>query len=214
LNTVYGIFEMGILSSSTSVTRYRVDGQMENPIIDKIGEGLIKGIITDIDNQPSEQTVGWTSFKNPFEPNFEGSSFLVGTYVVFSLRIDKKTIPPKLLQKHLATEMAQRLKAQERDFLSNEEKKALKDQIVQRLNQKMPAIPNVYDVVWQYERGHLWFFSNLKSANENLETHFFKSFGLHLIRLIPYTLALFDPALSDNSRDALEKLSFAENGDG
>jgi recombination associated protein RdgC len=204
---------MGILSSSTSVTRYRVEGRLENPIIDKICEGLNKGIITDIDNQPSEQTVGWTSFKSPFAPDFEGSNFLVGTYVVFSLRIDKKSIPPKLLQKHLAAESAQRLKAQERDFLSNEEKNALKDQIILRLNQKMPAVPSVYDVVWQYEPGHLWFFSNLKSANEHLETHFLKNFGLHLIRLIPYTLALFDPALSGSSREALEKLSFVENGD-
>jgi recombination associated protein RdgC len=204
---------MGILSSSTSVTRYRVDGRLDNPIIEKIADGLKKGIITDIDNQPSEQAVGWTSFQSPFEPDFEGSRFLVGTYVVFSLRIDKKTIAPKLLQKHMASESAQLLKVREREFLSKEEKKALKDQIVQRLNQKMPAVPSVYDIVWQYEKEVLWFFSNLKSANEHLETHFFKSFGLHLIRLIPYTLALFDPALSPSHRDALEKLSFDDSKD-
>lgn len=204
---------MGILSSSTSVTRYRVDGRLDNPIIEKITDGLTKGIITDIDNQPSEQAVGWTSFQSPFEPDFEGSRFLVGTYVVFSLRIDKKTIAPKLLQKHLASESAHLLKVREREFLSKEEKKALKEQIVQRLNQKMPAVPNVYDIVWQYEQQVLWFFSNLKSANEQLETHFFKSFGLHLIRLIPYTLALFDSALSPSQRDALEKLSFDESKD-
>jgi recombination associated protein RdgC len=204
---------MGILSSSTSVTRYRVEGRLDDPVIDTIAAGLRKGIITDIDNQPSEQTVGWTSFQTPYDPDFERSPFLIGTYVVFSLRIDKKTIAPKLLQKHLASETARLLAAREREFLSKEEKKALKEQVVQRLNQKMPAVPSVYDVVWHYEKGHLWFFSNLKSANEHLETHFFKSFGLHLIRLIPYTLALFDPALPDSARDALEKLSFAENKD-
>jgi recombination associated protein RdgC len=202
---------MGLLSATASVTRYRVDGQLENPIIETIAQGLKKGIVADIDNQPSEQSTGWTSFQNPFEPDFEGSSFLVGAHIVFSLRIDKKTIPPKLFQKHFAAESAQRLKTLERQFLSNDEKKALKEQIIQRLNQKMPATPNVYDVVWQYERGLLWFFSNLKSANEQLETLFFKSFKLHLIRLIPYTMAMFDPALSGAQRDALEKLSLAEN---
>jgi recombination associated protein RdgC len=204
---------MGILSSSTSVTRYRVDGRLDNPIIDNIAAGLVKGIITDIDNQPSEQTAGWTSFQTPFEPDFEGSRFLVGAYIVFALRVDKKSLPPKLLEKHLAAESAQLLKVREREFLSKEEKKALKDQIIQRLHQKMPAVPSVYDVIWQYEKAQLWFFSNLKSANEHLETLFFKSFGLHLIRLIPYTQALFDPSLSDERRDALEKLSFVENGD-
>ncbi|RJQ68953.1 MAG: exonuclease [Desulfobacteraceae bacterium] len=205
---------MGLLSATTSAVRYRVDGQVEHPVLETIAQGLKKGVITDIDNQPSEQTAGWTSFRNPFEPDFEGSSFLVGTYILFSLRIDKKTIPPKLLQKHFSAESAQRLKALDREFLSNEEKKGLKDQIILRLNQKMPATPNIYDVVWQYEKGLLWFFSTLKSANELLETLFFKSFGLHLIRMIPYTMALFNPEITGAQRDALEKLAFAENGDG
>jgi DNA recombination-dependent growth factor C len=201
---------MGLLSSTTSANQYRVEGQLDKAIIETVGAALKKYAITEIDGQPSDQSAGWTSFQNPFQPDFEASPYLLGTHFVFSLRIDKKAIPAKLIQKQFSEESARRLKKLEREFLSKEEKKALKEKIVQKLNQTMPATPSVYDVVWQYEKAVLWFFSNLKSANEQLETLFFKSFGLHLIRLIPYTMAAFDSSLTDTHRDALEKLAFAE----
>ena len=54
-------------------------------------------------------------------------------------------------------------------------------------------------------------FSNLKSANEALETLFIKSFGLHLIRLFPYTTADLIAGLSDHERDLLEKLEQSQS---
>jgi DNA recombination-dependent growth factor C len=198
---------MGLLSASTSVTRYKLEGKLNEPVIDTISEGLIKHTITDIDGEPSEQVSGWTSFKHPYEPIFEGSTFIIGSYVVFSLRIDKKTVPAKLIQKHCIAEWGKRLKALERDFLSRDEKKNIKESVIAHLNTKMPATPHTYDVVWQYEIGDLWFFSNLKKSNEQFETLFFKSFGLHPMRLIPYTMASMNASLTKDERDQLNQLT-------
>jgi recombination associated protein RdgC len=198
---------MGLLSATTSLSRYKVDGKLDDPIIDSIAAGLKKNTITDIDGNPSDRAVGWSSFQDPFKPDFDGSSFMIGTSIVFALRIDKKSIPHKMIQKHVAAESAKRLNDLGRDFLSANEKKMIKDHVINLLSLKMPATPNVYDIVWQYETGDVWFFSNLKSANEELETLFIKSFGVNLVRSIPYTMAALDKRLTTAEQDALNKLS-------
>ena len=191
-----------------------MDGKIEEPLLDTIAAGLKKNTIADIDDNPSEQAVGWASFQDPFKTNFEGSSFMLGTSIVFALRIDKKSIPSKMVQKHVAKESARRLEELGRDFLSSNEKRAIKDLVLNRLNLKMPSTPNIYDIVWQYEDGELWFLSNLKSANEELETLFIKSFGVRLVRAIPYTMAAMDKQMTADKLDQLNRLSASQQDNG
>jgi hypothetical protein len=184
-----------------------VEGDIADPIIETIAVGLKRNAISEIDDNPSEMGAGWTNHKDPYSPNFENSNFLVGSYIVFSLRIDKKTVPSKMVQKHFAAECSKRLKESGRDFLSSNEKKMIKDHVINLLNLKIPSTPNVYDILWRYESRDVWFFSNLKTANEQLESLFAKSFHLRLIRKIPYTMAYLDQNLSNNEKDVLTKLS-------
>ena len=201
---------MGILSASVSVTRYRVQGKIKAPVTENITNGLKDNTIAEIDNQISEKSVGWTSFDKPFQPNFEGSSFVYGSYFVFSLRIDKKNITPKVLKKQYTIEAAKRMAESGRDYLSKAEKKLVKDHVISGLCLRIPATPNVYDLVWNHEDSSVWFFTNLKAANEELETLFTKSFGLSLIRMFPYTAAELSSGLSNTQRDELQKISLTQ----
>lgn len=198
---------MGLLSSSVSIAQYRVEGKLEKPVIETVARCLKKNVIPDVDEDIADRTVGWTSFDKPFNPDFDGSSFLIGTYFVFSLRIDKKTVPTSLIRKHCAMETAKRLAATGRKYLSRDEKSMIREQVTSVLTLRIPATPNVYDLIWNYEESSLWFFSTLKSANEELETLFFRSFQLPLIRLFPYTTADLAMGLSDTQRDNLVKLT-------
>ncbi len=198
---------MSILSSSVSITRYRVHGKIDSPVIETVGNGLNKHIISEIDDQSSDRTTGWTSFAKPFQPDFSGSSFVYGPYFVFALRIDKKNIPSKVIKKHYTLEADLRMTQSGRQFLSKTEKKQLKDHVINVLSLRIPATPNVYDVIWNYEEKKLWFFSNLKAANEELETLFSQSLKLALIRIFPYTAADMCSELSDSQRDDLQQLT-------
>jgi len=197
---------MGLLSSRMSITRYQVTGQPDGSVHETVYQGLKQHAIPKIEDDGAEATVGWTSFEAPYAPDFEGYSFIFGAYMVFALRIDKKSIPPKLIQKHYVLNVAKRQANTGRHFLSANEKKAIKEDVFNTLARRIPATPNVYDLVWEYDTASLWFFSNLKAANEALETLFLTSFNLPLIRLFPYTTADLAAGLSDQERDILRKL--------
>ena len=198
---------MNLLSASISITRYKVEGRLKTPVLETVASGLKKNAVSEIDDQSLEKAVGWTSFEKPYQPDFSGSTYAYGSYLVFALRIDKKTIPSKMFKKHFMIESARRLAESGRQYLSRNEKQTIKDHVIDRLNLKIPATPNVYDIIWNYEDSVLWFFSNLKAANEELETLFLRSFDLTLIRVIPYTAALLASGLTDTEKDILLKLS-------
>lgn len=75
------------------------------------------------------------------------------------------------------------------------------------LMHKMPAIPNVYDVLWDYDTGNLFLFTTQKAANEFFETIFFKSFNLKPVRLFPYTLVETKSAFSSANKDRILTLT-------
>jgi len=198
---------MSLLSSTVSITRYNVNGKFESKIIDTIADGLSRNTIRDIDQQVIDKAAGWTSFDRPFQPDFSGSSFVYGNYFVFSLRIDKKNIAAKVLTKHYTVEAARRMSQSGRDYLSKTEKRAIKENVRNALFLKVPATPHVYDVVWNYEEASLWFFTNLKAANEEFETLFSKSFRLSVIRIFPYTAAETSSDLTNSQHDELQIIS-------
>lgn len=198
---------MSIKSSSASITRYRVQGKIDGSIIETVSEGLRKNTITDIDEEAADMAVGWTTLESPYKPDFESSSVLIGTHFVFSLRIDKKAIPAKIVKKHVSIEERKRLDESGKEFLSRNEKQQIKELVIDRLSVKIPATPSVYDLVWNHEEQELLFFTTQKNANEELETLFNKSFKLTLVRLFPYTIGDLTTGLSDTERDVLKKLT-------
>ncbi len=196
---------MGLLSSSVSITRYQVLGQLADPLMDTLGRLLTQNAIVEIDDEDVDQSAGWTSYEDPFTPDFTGSTFVMGTQFIFSFRMDKKAIPSKVVTKRYRQEISKRLKESGKEFLSRNEKKQIKEDVIRGLSLRIPATPNVYDVLWNYEKSSLWFFSTQKTANETFEVFFNKTFKLNLVRRFPYTAAM--EFLSDLEKDVLNRLT-------
>jgi DNA recombination-dependent growth factor C len=198
---------MGFLSATLSMSRYRVMDRFDAEPMESVRNGLIRHAIPKIENEYEEISAGWTPYESPYLPDFEKFPFVFGTYFLFSLRIDKKSIPAKLVHKQMALEMEKKKAETGRDFLSKNEKSELKETVMDVLMHKMPFIPNVYDVLWDYEAGDLFLLSTQKAANEFFETLFFKSFNLKPVRLFPYTLVETGSAFSAAHKDRIMTLT-------
>ncbi|MBA3030635.1 MAG: exonuclease [Desulfobacteraceae bacterium] len=198
---------MGLFSSAVSIIRYKVKGELQKPVIETVRNGLMQNMFRDMEKEVSEKISGWTCYDNHYKPDFTNSDFIIGPFFVFSLRIDKITISPKIIKKQYTEMLAEHLKNTGREYLSKHEKQSLKDTVIQDLSLRIPAIPNIYDMIWSHETSDLYFLNTLKTANEELETLFFKSFNLPLQRIIPFTLADAQSGLTDSQRDILSKLA-------
>ena len=198
---------MGLISSSHSLSRYHVEGEFDGSTMEGVREGLIQNAIPTIESEYDELIAGWTPIESPYNPDFQSFSFLFGTYFSFSLRIDKKSIPAKLVQKHMAVEIEKKKKESGREFISKNEKSEIKEMVLDILMHKMPAIPSLYDVLWDYEGRQLFFFSTQKAANELFETLFLKSFNHKAIRIFPYTLMEKLGSFTPDQKDRILTLS-------
>ncbi|MCG8643146.1 MAG: recombination-associated protein RdgC [Desulfobacterales bacterium] len=203
---------MGLISSTHAVSRYHIDGEIEGSVVERILEGLTQYSIPRIESEYDEVSAGWAPVESPYNPDFSKFSFQFGTYFLFSLRIDKKSIPAKLVQKYMAIEMDKKKESSGRDFLSKNEKSEIKEQVIDVLMHKIPAIPSIYDVLWNYEEKIVYFYSTQKAANELFETLFLKSFNVKPIRLFPYTIIQTQSDFSDDKKeqaDALVPVSYS-----
>jgi len=106
-----------------------------------------------------------------------------------------------LIQKYMVLEIEKKKASSSRDFLSKNEKSEIKEQVVDILMHKIPAVPNIYDVLWDYEKQNAYLFTTQKAANEFFETLFLKSFNLKAVRLFPYTLIEKKSEFSDTRKD-------------
>jgi recombination associated protein RdgC len=198
---------MGFLSATVSLSRYHIQGKFEAEPMESVRSALIDNAMPIMDSEYQEISAGWTPYESPFQPDFEKYPFIFGTCFLFSLRMDKKSIPAKLLQKHLILEIEKKKESSGRDFLSKNEKSEIKETVTDMLMLKMPAIPDIFDILWRYEDQNLFLFTTRKAVTEFFESFFFKSFSLKPIRLFPYTLMEHTSGFTPDKKDRIMALT-------
>ena len=197
---------MDLMKSTQSISRYKVEFVEGSDISGTILEALKKYVIPsdDLRELTAEAVAGWVPLESPYDPDFDKYPFQYGDKIIFSLRIDKKSIPADLVKQRVAAAIQKKMKETGREFLSKNEKSEIKELVIDDLVIQTPFVPKVYDIVWDYASATVSLYTAGKAQNEFFTTLFFKTFERKLIPLFPYTMISED---FEFPQDVLTKVS-------
>jgi len=203
---------MGILSSSLSLTRYRVVQDIPHEYWSEIPDRLKNNKFKDIDQNIDERSFGWTSFDDMLDNAWTLATPHKAHYITFTLRLDTRRIPPAVMKKHfrLALDQArQELEEKGQKFISRDQKNEIKANVRLKLFARTLPIPAVFDVVWDTSRNIIYLASTSPKVKELFEDIFTNTFDLHLEPLTPYFRAVMDLDMENKKQlDDMEPVIF------
>ncbi len=183
---------MGLLKGQLTFSRYRVAGDLPaNPreFIDKqIKLFSFKDLLSE-----NEKIMGWTSLENVLDTDFEYANYLLDDYIIFSLRIDRKTVPASLLRLKTLEEEQSRMKEKSVERLYKAERNDIRDAVHLNLLKKTPPVPSFHEVCWSISQMWVIFGSHSEKVTDDFEDLFKRTFSLKLIPSVPWNPSYMEP---------------------
>jgi hypothetical protein len=177
---------MGLLKGTWSFTRYRIVGMAPEPFNDFVDKGLKKNAFCNLVGSASEKTLGWTSLENVLDTDFTYAKYKCGEHLIFSLRIDRRPVPPSLLKLKIMEAEKKYLAERGQKRLYHHEREEIKERVQLELQSKSLNVPSFHEICWTPAQGTLLFGSLSLKVIEDFEKHFKESFQLALHPLLPW----------------------------
>jgi DNA recombination-dependent growth factor C len=204
---------VGFFSASISFTRYRLATAIPDSEWAEIPGRLKAHAFRDIDTGTDERSFGWTCFEDMLDTSWKGAPPEKGAYLAFGLRLDTRRIAPAVMKKHLTLALEAykaTITEQGRKGITKEEKEEIRDQVRLKLMARSLPVPAVFDVVWNTRTGTILLGSTRDKIQEMFEEIFFHTFGVRVLPLVPYLLALQSlPANRGKKLEEIEGTVFA-----
>jgi len=134
------------------------------------------------------ETLGWTALQNLCVTEFTHESCFFNQYFCWSLRIDNKTLPAKLLSALLDLRIQDWLAETGRERIPARVKGEIKDQLqLELFPRQLPSV-GVHEIAWDLKSETIRIFANSTKVNESFRILFSQSFGLETRAIGPVDL--------------------------
>lgn len=171
---------MGLLKGRFTFSRFHVEGQLPQAFLNFINSRIKANAYTASHKSSEEKTMGWVSLTDVLDTHFEKADYALGDYLIFSLRVDRKLISPKLMKIKLLEEERRFLAESGKDKMHKQMSSAMKDKVKLDLLAKTDPIPSFYDVCWSVSKNELYFSSLSDGVAQDFVDLFKKTFSLTL----------------------------------
>ncbi len=199
---------MSFLNSSTSFTRFKVIDEVNKDTLANITDLLVKYSFKDIDEIATERSLGWTSFDDMLDTEFERNPVDKAEFICFSLRLDTRRIPAAVLKKHTRIalmEEERKLQDLGKKYVSKDRRTEIKEQVKLKLMTRFLPIPAEFQVVWSVPNNMVYLASVQPKIIDAFIEHFVLTFDVHLETITPYTLAV--NLLGESANDSLDRIN-------
>lgn len=186
---------MGLRKGTLTFSRYRVTGTLPDRFADFFNERLRRHAFQSVWRTSDEKAAGWTALDDPLDTEFQFASYAQGRYLLFSLRIDRKSVPPALLKLRVAEAEQQKRQETGQKRLYREQREAIREAVrLDLLGRALPA-PSFCEICWSPADNRLSFGSLSDKLFDELQDLFRESFSLSLVPYLPGERLLPDPTL-------------------
>ncbi len=177
---------MGLSKGTMTFTRYNVEGPLPDKFPDFVDRQIKLFAFRESSYSGEEKSLGWTGFDNVLDTDFEYANYSIADYIVYSLRIDRRTVPPALLKLNV-------LKA-EKEFLAEKglkklykgQREDIRETVRSGLLNRAQPVPSFYEICWSVSGKWLLLGSLTEKVNDEFKDLFKRSFDLSLSHFVPW----------------------------
>lgn len=190
---------MPILKRACPITRFRLLEQPAREQLQQAAEHLARHGFRPIDTLPDEMSAGWVSMDDPTDSEWRTSTPDRVAHLVWTLRIDKRSVPAQLLEVRTRLEVKKFLERRRDEikekvlipFANKDEKREIRDRVYLSLMSQAAPVPALADVVWVYPgdatQAEIWLCTSSSAVVEKFQEMFHQTFDLLVKPITPFT---------------------------
>lgn len=177
---------MGLLKGAVTFSRHRVLGALPDHFSDFFNGRIRRYAFQTVWRTKDETAAGWTSLENCLDTDFPYASYAQGRYMLFSLRIDRKSVAPSLIRLRIMEAEQKQLAESGQKKLYREQRDAIRESVRLDLLGKTLPVPSFHEICWSIPDGLLTFCCLSDKVVGELQELFRESFSLSLAPYVPW----------------------------